>query len=156
MRIRYQAAIFGIVVAVVSASAFACGESLFRVGKGVPYRQYTAPLPGHIIAVANTDAELAMTERLAAAGHHVHVVSTPGEATAALAERPFDIVLAYYSQRDQIAAQAAAAAVTYIPVAIGGTEEVPKAAAAYDYSLASDDNVKTFLKTIHRSLKSRG
>ncbi|MBT8098165.1 MAG: hypothetical protein KJO82_00375, partial [Gammaproteobacteria bacterium] len=42
----------------LAGNAIACGESLFRVGKGVAFREYTAPLPGSILVVAKTEAEL--------------------------------------------------------------------------------------------------
>ena len=32
--------------ALIGGNAYACGDSLYRVGKGVSYRVYTAPLPG--------------------------------------------------------------------------------------------------------------
>jgi hypothetical protein len=140
----------------VAGTAGACGESLFRVGKGVPFRQYTAPLPGHIVAVATTNGELAMLESLAAAGHSVRVVASADEISTVLTGYDADIVLAYYSEREKVAAETAGRSVIFIPVARKGTSETSLAAAAYDYSLVSDDSVKTFLRTIHRSLKARG
>jgi hypothetical protein len=32
-----------------AVDALACGDSLYRVGKGVSYRVYTAPLPGSVL-----------------------------------------------------------------------------------------------------------
>jgi hypothetical protein len=139
-----------------STDAFACGESLFRVGKGVNYRNYFAPLPGRIIAVAKTESELAMVERLSAAGHEVHVVSNPDEISETLAaERDFDLVLALYSQRDTVEKELSGYTATYLPVAREGTEEVAQVHESYAYSLETDDSVKEFLKTIHRTLKQR-
>ncbi|MBT8096843.1 MAG: hypothetical protein KJO19_07375, partial [Woeseia sp.] len=48
----------------LAGNVLACGESLFRVGKGVAFREYTAPLPGSILVVANSASELALVERL--------------------------------------------------------------------------------------------
>lgn len=139
-----------------SVDAFACGESLFRVGKGVSYRNYFAPVPGRIIAVAKTEGELAMVERLSAAGHDVHVVSNPGEISETLAaEHDFDLVLALFSQRDSVEKELSGFSATYLPVARGDTEEVAQARASYAHSLETDDSVKQFLKTIHRTLKQR-
>lgn len=139
-----------------TVDAFACGESLFRVGKGVNYRNYFAPIPGRIIAVAKTNGELAMVERLSAAGHDVHVVSSPDEISETLAaEHDFDVVLALYSQRDTVEKELSGYTATYLPVAREGTEEVARAHDAYAYSLQTDDSVKQFLKTIHRTLKQR-
>ncbi len=140
----------------ISGNVFACGESLFRVGKGVNFREYTAPLPGNILVVAKTEAELALVERLAAAGHDIHVVSDPSEIRDELQEHEFDIVLAYFSQRDTVEAQTAATSITYLPVAIEGTEEEAMAKGMFERSLSNEDSVKKFLKTIHRTLKAQG
>lgn len=139
----------------LALDAFACGESLFRVGKGVNYRNYFAPLPGKIIAVAHTEGELAMVERLAAAGHDVQVVSNADELSEVLSGNDFDIVLALYSQRDSVEPLLAGHRATYLPVAREGTGEVAEAHERYAHSLETDDSVKQFLKTIHRTLKQR-
>lgn len=138
-----------------SADVLACGESLFRVGKGLTYRDYTAPFPGNILIVANTEGELAMVERLAAAGHHVHVVSDPDGISDQLPDEQFEIVMAYYTQREIVETQLRGSSVTYLPVAHAGTPEEESAESEYRRSLSSDDSVKTFLKTIHRTLKDR-
>lgn len=151
------ASTIGLLLGLMTANAFACGESLFRVGKGVGFREYTAPLPGSVLVVANTPAEMAMVERLAAAGHDVHVVSDPSEIGSELENHKIDIVLAYYSQRDVVEAQMSPVApATYIPVTIDGTAEVPEAAEQYQTSLTNEDSVLQYLKTIHKSLKTQG
>lgn len=139
----------------VSVEVLACGESLFRVGKGLTYRDYTAPFPGNILIVASTEGELAMVERLAAAGHHIHVVSDPSEISDQLLGEQFEIVMAYYTQREIVEAQLQESSITYLPVAHAGTHEEDLAESTYRRSLSSDDSVKTFLKTIHRTLKDR-
>ena len=141
---------------VLSVDALACGESLFRVGKGVSYRNYFAPLPGNIIAVASTESELAMVEQLTAAGHHVHVVAEPADISDVLDEHDhgYDLVLAYYSQRDIVERELAGTGIDYLPVAVA-PDESSAAESAFVRSLNDDDSVKTFLRTIHRSLKSR-
>ena len=155
-RKRILATVTGCLVALLAGTVHACGESLFRVGKGVSFREYTAPLPGSILVVANTEAELAMVERLAAAGHEMHVVSHPAGIGEELKNHRIDIVLAYFSQRNEVELQmsSAIAAASYIPVARDGTTEVSQAAEMYPQSLSNDDSVKQFLKTIHRTLKS--
>jgi hypothetical protein len=141
--------------AFLSADVLACGESLFRVGKGLTYRDYTAPFPGNILIVANTEGEFAMAERIAAAGHHVHVISDPGEISDQLQDEQFEVVMAYYTQRKIVETQLRDTSITYLPVAHAGTPEEELAESAYRSSLSSDDSVKTFLKTIHRALKDR-
>ncbi|MDZ7769241.1 MAG: hypothetical protein U5K38_09255 [Woeseiaceae bacterium] len=92
MNLKISVILYGVILSLVAGSALACGESLFRVGKGVAFRQYTAPLPGSILAVARTEAELLMIEQLVAAGHDVHVVAEPSQIRDELGEHEFDIV----------------------------------------------------------------
>jgi len=140
-----------------TVTAFACGESLFRVGKGVGFREYTAPLPGGVLVVANTPAEMAMVERLAAAGHDVHVVSDPSQIGSELENHQIDVVLAYYSQRDVVESQMSSTApAAYIPVTLDGTSEVSEAGTQYQNSLTNEDSVLQYLKTIHKTLKTQG
>jgi hypothetical protein len=147
----------GILLALMTANAFACGESLFRVGKGVGFREYTAPLPGSVLVVANTPAEMAMVERLAAAGHDVHVVSDPSQIGSELENHKIDVVLAYYSQREIVESQMSSGApAAYIPVTLDGTSEVSEAGTQYQNSLTNEDSVLQYLKTIHKTLKTQG
>lgn len=151
---KVMAVIAGCILALSSASVYACGESLFRVGKGVSYREYTAPLPGTILVVAKTESELALVERLAAAGHAIYVVSDPSEIGEELRNRDIDIVLAHFNQRDAVEANDLTAA-TFIPVAQNGTAEVAQADELYQRSLTNEDSVLKFLKTIHKTLKAQ-
>lgn len=152
---KVMAIVAGSILALGSTSVYACGESLFRVGKGVSYREYTAPLPGTILVVAKTESELALVERLAAAGHAIYVVSDPSEIPDQINNRKIDVVLAHFHQRDAVEASDLASA-TFIPVAQSGTEEVSQADALYQQSLTNEDSVLKFLKTIHKTLKSQG
>ena len=147
------AAVVGCSLILLSGNAFACGESLFRVGKGVSFREYTAPLPGSILVVARTEAELAMVSRLAAAGHDITVVPDASQIGAEFETGQFDIVLAYYSDKTKVESQMSSSSATFIPVALSGTEEESEAARTYRRSLANDDSVLKYLKTIHGSLK---
>jgi hypothetical protein len=145
----------GCTMALLAGNALACGESLFRVGKGVAFREYTAPLPGSILVVANTEAELALVEQLAAAGHDIHVVSSPSEIGEELQNHEIDVVLAYYSARDEVEDEMSSmAGVSYIPVAMHGTKEISDAGQLYQRSLSSEDSVLKYLKTIHKTLKT--
>ena len=144
------------ILTLLAGNAFACGESLFRVGKGVAFREYTAPLPGSILVVANTEAELVLVERLAAAGHDIHVVSDPSEIGEELQNHDIDVVLAYYSEREVVEGEMLSATnATYIPVAMDGTAEISEANGQYQQSLSNEDSVLKYLKTIHRTLKSQ-
>ena len=153
---KFLATITICVFTILVSNTYACGESLFRVGKGVTFREYSAPLPGSILVVANTEAEMVLVERLAAAGHDIHVVSDPSEIGAELQNHDVDIVLAYYSQREFVEAQMSdSLTVTFIPVAQDGTQEVSQADASYQQSLTNEDSVLIYLKTIHKTLRSQ-
>jgi hypothetical protein len=148
--------IVGCILTLLAGNAFACGESLFRVGKGVAFREYSAPLPGSILVVAKTETELALVEQLAAAGHEIHVVADPSEIGAELQNHKIDVVLAYYSARDVVEGEMSSmASVTYIPVAMDGTLEVSEANDLYQRSLSNEDSILKYLKTIHRTLKTQ-
>ena len=140
-------------LSMLSLDVMACGESLFRVGKGKTFREYTTPLPGNILVVARSPGELAMVQRLAAAGHHVHIVADPTHVASVLEEDQFDIVLSRYADRGVVNAQLDGSSVTLIPVASDAEEK--QASAEYKYALSEEDNVKTFLRTIHKSLKKK-
>ncbi|NNE61947.1 MAG: hypothetical protein HKN35_13720 [Woeseia sp.] len=108
------------------------------------------------MVVANSASELALVERLAAAGHDIHVVSNPSEIGAELQNHDIDVVLAYYSARDLVENEmSSVAGATFIPVAMNGTMETSAANERYQRSLSSDDSVLTYLKTIHKTLKSQ-
>ncbi len=151
---RVLATVAGCALAILAGNVYACGESLFRVGKGVSFREYTAPLPGSILVVAKTESELAFVERLAAAGHAIYVVSDPSEIGDQIQKNEINIVLAHFHQRDVVESHDLAAT-TFIPVARHGTDEVDQADELYQRSLTNEDSVLKFLKTIHKTLKSQ-
>lgn len=141
-------------LSLISLDAAACGESLFRVGKGMSYRAHTAPLPGNVIVVAQTEAHKAFAERLAAAGHNVRMVDDASDLSEALSQGEFDIVLAQFSDRDVVAEQFASTATsaTYLPVTAEKSEEA-LAKELYRRPLAESDSFTDFLKAIHKALK---
>ena len=155
-RLKALAVLTGLTFAMLAGSVHACGESLFRVGKGVAFREYSAPLPGSILVVATTEAELALVERLAAAGHDIHVVSDPSEIGEELQKHKIDVVLAYYSAREVVEDEMSSmASATYIPVAMDGTLEISEAGELYQRSLSNEDSILKYLKAIHRTLKTQ-
>ncbi|MFT5484535.1 MAG: hypothetical protein ACI9GW_003201 [Halieaceae bacterium] len=142
-------------ILVFANSAWACGESLFHVGKGVVFREYTAPLPGKILMVARTAGELILAERLTAAGHDVKTIADPGQIGQELAQSDFNIVMTLFAERQTVALQMQNAAnnISYLPVARDGTDEITAANAVTRHALSTDDSVKNFLRAIHRTLK---
>jgi hypothetical protein len=145
-----------VALSLASIEVFACGENLFRVGKGVAYRAQTAPLPGNVVVVARDQAAKRLAVRLAAAGHHVEVVDNASMLAEKLGGGDVEVVLAPFNDRDDVATQTASASstATYIPVALEASEEGP-AAQMYEHSVAASDSFKDFLKAIHKTLKSR-
>ena len=140
------------ILLVSGANAMACGESLFRVGNGARLPDgLTAPLPGKILIVTRVEGGQILADALLDAGHDVHVVESAADVSAELSEGGFDIVLALFSERQAIEAQMAAFEASYIPLAVG--EERELARETYSRVLSVDDNLKRFLRTIHRTLK---
>lgn len=139
-----------------SLEALACGENLFRVGKGIAYRAQTAPLPGNVVVVAPDQAAKRLAVRLAAAGHHVQVVDNVSMLAEKLSDGDVEVVLAPFNDRDDVATQTASASstATYLPVALDASEE-GSAAQMYEHSVAASGSFRDFLKAIHKTLKSR-
>ena len=155
MRVRVIALTFGAVAPLLLASfeAQACGESLFRVGRGAAYRAQTAPLPGNVLLVAPSADAKALADRLAAAGHRVRVVETADLIAAELGKDQYDVVLASFNDRDLVATQTAGATASYIPVATEkGQSEL--AAQSFERHLSADDDFTQFLRVIHRTLRA--
>jgi len=141
----------------ISAVSSACGESLFRLGKGVAYREYTAPLPGKILIVASTPGEIAMVERLSAAGHDVDVVGDPAAVADALTVTRYDVVMSMFANHAVIrgAASDTGADVSYLPVVESGSSSGGVARGLNPHAVSVDDTLKSFLLAIHRTLKAR-
>ena len=143
---------------VVSGNTFACGESMFRIGKGVHYRAFSAPIPGSVLVYANTDSERVVAENLRLAGHSVSVVANDDELARELQSQKFDVVVAPYSKREVVEEQSAqnASHPDWLPVVDDGSPDQRLARTQFDRVVATDDNVRKYLKAIHKSLKSQG
>jgi hypothetical protein len=142
----------------ISNDAFACGESMFRVGKGVHYRAYSAPIPGSVLVYARTDQERAVADQLQAAGHNVQVVSTDVELAMEMQSQQFDVVVAPYSKREAVEEQSAeiASHPDWVPVVESGSTDAKLAKAQYKHTVSIDDDIRKYLKAIHKSLKESG
>jgi hypothetical protein len=141
-----------------SNDAFACGESMFRVGKGVHYRAYSAPIPGSVLVYARTDQERAVAEQLQQAGHNVQVVSTDVELGLEMKNQQFDVVIAPYSKREAVEEQSAeiASHPDWVPVVESGSADATLAKSQYKHTVSVDDDIRKYLKAIHKSLKESG
>lgn len=144
--------------AVFCLDALACGDSLYRVGKGVSYRVYTAPLPGSVLVYGQSEGAKQLAEALAQSGHGVRLVENQLELTAELESGDYDVVIAPYSEHDSVEASAGdfqALKTTYLPVAMD-KDEAKVAKQSYEKVMVADkDEIKHYLKAIHKSLKSK-
>ena len=145
----------GLATTLVAGNAYACGDSLYRVGKGVSYRVYTAPLPGSVLVYGNSEGAEQLAAELARSGHGVRFVASNEELQSELGSGDYDVVIAAYSEQTAVQAGTASAndAPTFLPVALSKEEE---AAARQDYErvmVAEDDEIKHYLKAIHQTLK---
>ena len=151
--------LLALLATVFSVDAIACGESLHRVGKGVAYRVYTAPLPGNVLVYGQSEGVKELAEALARSGHGVHVVSNEAELESELATGDYDVVIASYSDHEAVesgTSKLTGSIATFIPVA-SNREEEKLAKQSYDrVMLAQKDEIKHFLKAIHKTLKNKG
>lgn len=143
---------------VFAVEAFACGDSLYRVGKGVSYRVYTAPLPGSVLVYGQSEGAKQLAEALAQSGHGVRLVDNQMELTAELESGNYDVVIAPYSDHDSVEASAGnfdSLQTTYLPVAMD-KDEARVANQDYEKVMVADkDEIKHYLKAIHKSLKNK-
>lgn len=141
-----------------SAPAYPCGESMFRIGKGVHFRAYSAPIPGTVLVFARTAQEREVAEGIQQAGHQVLIVETDFELSKELHERDFDVIVAPASKRDSIEMQATnlPSPPRWIPVYSNDSAQEQSLKPLYGKGVASDDDLRKYLKAIHKSLKSTG
>lgn len=139
----------------LSLEAFACGDSLYRVGKGVSYRVYTAPLPGSVLVYSQSEEAKQLAEALAQSGHGVRLVESETEFEQEMGKGGYDVVIAAYSDHAVVEANQEGSGTQFIPVALSEEEE-QAAKQSYDRVLLADQaEVKHYLKAIHKSLKSK-
>jgi hypothetical protein len=92
----------GVAIALLfSLDAIACGDSMYRVGKNVSYRVYTAPLPGSVLVYGQSEGARLLAEALAQSGHGVRYVQNEAELESELSSGSYDVVIASYSEHAQ-------------------------------------------------------
>lgn len=143
-----------IAVAVLfSLDAIACGDSMYRIGKGVSYRVYTAPLPGSVLVYGQSEGARQLAEALARSGHGVRYVENEVELESELSSGAYDVVIASYSAHDQVEASSAGA--TYLPV-VDTKDQAKVVEEDYEEVMVADrDEIKHYLKAIHAALKTK-
>lgn len=143
---------------IISVEALACGDSLYRVGKGMSYRVYTAPLPGSVLIYGQSEGAKQLAEALAQSGHDVQLVDNEIKLTMELQTGHYDVVIAPYSQHAAVEASAEASrstGTTFLPVAMNGEEERTAQQAYAEVMVADKHEIKNYLKAIHKTLKSK-
>lgn len=141
-----------------SLDAIACGDSLYRVGKGVSYRVYTAPLPGSVLVYGQSEGAKQLAEALARSGHGVRLVDSESELTAELSSGDYDVIIAPLSDRDAVEGSAGPSSdtrTTYLPVAYTSDEAEAANESYANVMVADKDEIKHYLKAIHKTLKSK-
>jgi hypothetical protein len=147
-----------LLVAALAADAMACGDSLYRVGKGVSYRVYTAPLPGSVLVYGDTEGAKQLAEALAQSGHGVRLVENESDLNRELETGNYDVVIAPYSEHTVVEAstrESEAVNTTYLPVAVTSDEEKIAHQSYSKVMVADKDEIKHYLKAIHKSLKAK-
>ena len=155
---RYRAALLTILFTpFFSLNVLACGDSLYQVGKGVSYRVYTAPLPGSVLVYGQSEGAKQLAEALARSGHGVRLVDNQVDLGLELQSGAYDVVIAPYSEHDAVESGAvnAGASATYLPVALSEDEEQVAEQSYSKVMVADRDELKHYLKAIHRTLKSK-
>jgi len=146
--------IIALVTLFLSLEVFACGDSLYRVGKSVSYRVYTAPLPGSVLVYSQSEGGKQLAEALAQSGHGVLLVEDETEFNAEMEKGGYDVVIAAYSDHAVVEANQEGSGTEFIPIAMN-KEEQNAAKRSYDRVLLADQaEIKHYLKAIHKSLKS--
>ena len=152
-----------VLISVLTAGLFcidavACGDSLYRVGKGVSYRVYTAPLPGSVLVYGESEGAKQLAEALAQSGHGVRLVENQTDLAAELESGDYDVVIAPYGNHDSVEASARNVRdlrTTYLPVAMD-KNEAQVAHREYEKVMVADrDEIKHYLKAIHKTLKNK-
>lgn len=136
----------------LSAGALACGDSLYRVGKGVAYRTYSAPLPGNLLVYGGAFSAADLAAQLADSGHTVVLVDDEQALLAELNKGTYDIVIAPYSEH--VAIEATPGRSAFLPIAVNDEDERLAKSSYKQVMLPGKHEVKHYLKAIHLSLKS--
>lgn len=156
MKLRL-ALVIVLISSICTTGALACGDSLYHVGKGVAYRVYTAPLPGSVLVYGQTDGAKKLAEALAQSGHGVRLVDNQIDLSMELQSGNYDVIIAPYNEHDTVESSGGGAgeATDFLPVAMSQDEEKAAEQAYSKVMLAERDQIKHYLKAIHKSLKSK-
>jgi hypothetical protein len=133
----------------------ACGDSLYRVGTGISYREYSAPLPGNVLIYGETAGANELAEALTRSGHTVRQVGSEEALAAELQTNDYDVIIASYRDHDAVDAQSDKSAATFLPVAQDKDEKIIAMDRYGDALVVDQDELKHYLKAIHKALKNK-
>jgi hypothetical protein len=141
----------------IASNALACGDSLYRVGKGVSYKVYSAPLPGSVLVYGQSDSAEQLAQELARSGHGVRYVSNREELQAEIGSGAYDVVISAYSNHVAVESStiAAGSAPTFLPVAMDSSQEAQAREQFKRVMSAEKDEIRHYLKAIHLTLKQK-
>lgn len=150
---RMRLLLTGLACFVIASDAYACGESLYRVGKGINYREYTAPLPGNLLVYGAAGDTESLARELTLAGHNVQIARNPSE-LALLADRgAYQVIIGPYSEFENFQKMAVLSEAQYIPIAISGVNEREAKQQFDEVLVPSKHEIRHYLKAIHKVLK---
>ena len=153
MRIKLLPLLFLALVPIEHSAA--CGESLYRVGKGVTYREYTAPLPGNLLIFAHSADSRGLADALSRAGHNVTFTTSTDTFDDRLVKGEFDVVIAPFSESQRVIDTQSSHEATFLPVTSTGDDARQARQQFGDAMRADRHEVRHFLKSIHLALKRR-
>lgn len=133
----------------------ACGDSLYRVGTGISYREYTAPLPGNVLIYGETEGANELAEALTRSGHTVRQVGNELALEVELQTNQWDIIIASYRDHDAVDAHSEKSGATFLPVAQNNDEKIIAMDRYGDALVVDQDELKHYLKAIHKALKNK-
>lgn len=135
----------------LSFNAVACGDSLYRVGKGVSYRTYSAPLPGNLLILGSVKGANELAEQLANSGHTVRIAATSGDLRSELDKGEYEVLILPY---DELRAMDTNPGVPVVPIVNSGAD-AKLAKQSYGSVVIQDKHeLKHYLKAIHIALRS--
>jgi hypothetical protein len=152
---NYTVLIISMVALLYGGVGLACGDSLYRVGKGVAYRVYTAPLPGSVLVYGEGKGAEQLARELARSGHGVRLVGNNTELRSEIGSGAYDVVIAAYTNHSDVESVTTSVvnAPAFLPVAVGVGEETQARASYQRVMVAEKDEIKHYLKAIHKTLK---
>ncbi|MBN8726137.1 MAG: hypothetical protein J0H15_00335 [Xanthomonadales bacterium] len=143
--------------------AHACGEVMYRMGGALRYQAFATRHPADILLYGgNGTAEVDGRDRkgfmqgLERAGHHVSVAATPSELDEALARQRFDIIIVQTGDLPAVGPAIAAASAPPAMIPVLGTGDPATLREEYPQAIAANAGFNRVLKSIERTMESRG